>query len=130
MAIGNFGKTITFEVTSRKVLTFKNLKRTASGRWTKHKILNGKPKSEFLGAESQSVTMEVNLSAEHGVKPRSMIDKIIKACEKGTIDYLVVGGKKICSNKVYIETVSDAWGIVMNKGELVSAKLNITFSEY
>lgn len=128
--IGKFGSTIKFSVSSDKVLTFNNLKRTASGRWAKHNIIGAKPKSEFQGAESGSVTMDVNLSAEHGVKPRTMADKIIKASEKGTLEYLIVGGKKVCKKKCYIQSVSDLWNVVMNKGELVSASLTLTFSEY
>lgn len=128
--IGYFGKTIKFEVNSKKVMTFQSLKRTSGGRWAKHNIIGSKPKSEFQGAESGSVEMEIFLSAEHGVKPRTTIDKIIKVCEQGKTAYLVVGGKKIFSRKVYIETVSDTWETVMNKGELVSAKLNIKFTEY
>lgn len=128
--IGKFGSTIKFSVSSDKVLTFNNLKRTASGRWTKHNIIGAKPKSEFQGAEAEGVTIDVNLSAEHGVKPRTTLDRIIKATEKGTIGYLIVGGKKVCKKKVYIQSYSDTWNVVMNKGELVSASLSLTFSEY
>lgn len=128
--IGYWGSAIKFETSAKKLLTFQSLKRTSSGRWAKHNIIGSKPKSEFQGAESRSVTMDIFLSAEHGVKPRATIDKLIKACEKGTVNYLVVGGKKVCSKKVYIDTISDDWETVMNKGELVSAKLNITFTEY
>ena len=50
--IGNWGKTIAFEVSSNKTLTFNNFKRTVSARWHTHNIVNGKPKSEFAGPDS------------------------------------------------------------------------------
>lgn len=37
--IGNFGKLITFEVSSEKMLALKDLKRTVAGRWKKHEIV-------------------------------------------------------------------------------------------
>ena len=68
MAIGNWGTVIVFEVSSRKILNFQNLKRSVSGRWKKHSIIGKKPRSEFTGPESSSVSMDVVLAAEHGVR--------------------------------------------------------------
>ena len=45
MAIGNWGSVIRFEVTSRKVLTFHDFKRTVGGRW-KATPLSGKSRRE------------------------------------------------------------------------------------
>ena len=56
--IGSWGRTITFEVSSNKTLTFNNFKRTVSARWHTHNIVNGKPKSEFAGPDSSSVTLK------------------------------------------------------------------------
>lgn len=128
--IGNFGKTIVFEVSGDKVITPKDIKRTVSGRWKQHNVLKKTPKSEFIGPDLDETTMTVVLSAEHGVKPRSTIEKIENAVKKGTPDYLVIGGKKVGSNKVYISSMSEEWETVWNKGELVKAKVNLTFSEY
>ena len=128
--VGNFGKTIVFEVSENKVLTPKNIKRTVSGRWNQHNILKKTPRSEFLGPDLDETSLTVILSAEHGVKPRATIEKIESAVKKGTVDYLVIGGKKIGSNKVYISSASEEWDEVWNKGELVKAKINLKFSEY
>ena len=78
--IGNWGKTIAFEVSSNKTLTFNNFKRTVSARWHTHNIVNGKPKSEFAGPDSSSVTLEAVLAAERGVRPRATLEKLEKAC--------------------------------------------------
>lgn len=128
--IANWGKTITFETNSNKVLTFSKFKRTVSGRWQKHNIIGQKPKGEFAGPDASDVTLEAVLSAEHGVKPRSTLDKLEKACEKGTVDYLYVGGKKVGANKMCLESISESWDEIWNKGELVKVKVSLTFSEY
>lgn len=128
--IGNWGKSIQFSVNSQKQLTFNGFKRTVTGRWAKHSILHKKPKMEFQGPDASGVTMDVVISAAHGVKPRNIINNLEKACENGTVDYLYVGGKKIGANKMYLESISETWDEVWNKGELVRATLNLTFSEY
>lgn len=128
--IGNFGKEITFEVNSKKILTPKNLKRTVSARWKQHNLVAQKPKMEFVGPDMDETTLTVVLSAEHGVKPRKTIEKLEAAVASGTVAKLVIGGKKIGSNKVYISKMSESWDEIWNQGELVRATLDITFSEY
>lgn len=130
MAIGNLGKTIVFEVSSDKVLTFYNLNRTVKGRWTKHNRILSKPKPEFLGPELDGNSFNVYLSAMHGVKPRKTIEEIEKAVLNGTVMDFIVGGKKIGSNKWAILYVSEAWKCVYSKGELVSAEITLTLQEY
>lgn len=128
--VGNWGKSIRFSVNSEKQITFRGFKRTVAGRWAKHSILNQKPKMEFQGPESSGVTMEVVVSAMHGVKPRNTIQTLERACERGTVDYLYVGGKKVGAHKMYLESISETWDEVWNQGELVRATLSLTFSEY
>ena len=130
MAIGSLGKTITFEVSDKKVLTFTNLSRTVKGRWTQHNIIESKPKSEFLGPDLDGLTFKVSLSAMHGVRPRKTLEKIEKAVRKGTVMNFVVGGKKVGSNSWVITSVSEAWNCVYSKGELVTADVNLTLQEY
>lgn len=129
--VGNWGKTITFVVNSKKVLTFKKMTRTVSARWTAHDIVGKKPKYEFTGPEASKVEIsDVLLSAYHGIKPRTMIEKLEKAIEEGKVDYLYIGGKKIGKNKMKLESMSETWDEIWNKGELVRATVDLTFSEY
>lgn len=128
--IGNLGKTIVFEVSSEKVLTFKNLSETVKGRWTKHDRISQVPKQEFLGPDSSGITFQVQLSAMHGVRPRKTLEKIHTAVRKGTVLNFVIGGKKVGSNKWVITSVSDTWDCVYSKGELISATVSLTLEEY
>lgn len=130
MAVGNWGTTIKFEVTSNRVLTFSNFKRTVSGRWKSHSIIGKKPKGEFAGPDASSVTFDITLSAEQGVKPRATLDALETAVEKGQVDYLYIGGKKVGSGKLALENISELWDKVWKNGELVKAKCSLTFSEY
>lgn len=129
-AIGKWGKEIKFFVKEKKILSFTNMKREASGRWATHNIIGKRSKTEFLGPGMDEITMDIILNAEMGVKPRSVMKKFRTACEKGEVHYLYIGGKKICVNKVAITAVSEAWERIWNKGELVKATVSVTFSEY
>lgn len=128
--IGNFGKLITFEVSSEKMLALKDLKRTVAGRWKKHEIVGAAPRSEFQGPDLDETTVTAILSAEHGVKPRATIERLEAAARSGEVDYLIIGGKRVGTGKVYISSISEEWDTIWNKGELVKATINIAFAEY
>ncbi len=128
--LGCWGTDLIFEVNSKKILTAKDIKVSQDSRWAKHNILQNVPRGEFSGPDTMGVTLTITLSAEHGVKPRSMVEKIRKANRSGQVEYLVIGGKIMGSNKMAITATSEAWNTIYNKGELVKAKIDVTFMEY
>ena len=128
--IGNLGKLIVFEVSSDKVLTFKNMTQTVKGRWTTHAIIGNKPVSEFLGAGQRNISLPIFLSVNHGVRPRSTIEKIEKAIENGTPYSFVIGGNKVGSNQWVITEMSETWDEIIKDGRLASANLTLTLAEY
>lgn len=130
MAIGNFGSLITFETSDTRIVSPENLKREVAGRWASHSRIGKKPLRQFLGADMGKVTFTIRLDARHGVKPRTTISNIEKYVENGTPANLVIGGKKVGSNKMTINSVSETWDEVWNKGELVRASLEISLEEY
>ena len=128
--IGNLGKTIVFEVSDEKVLTFSRFTKTVKGRWGTHTPISGKPESEFLGPDLQDGSFDVYLSVMHGVRPRKTMENIEKAVLKGKVLDFALGGKKIGSGKWKILSVSETWDCVYSKGELISAKASLTLQEY
>lgn len=128
--IGQWGSNIKFSVNSEKQLSFRDMKRTSSARWTSHNIIGKRPKTEFLGPGMDEVTLEVVLSAEMGVRPRSEMEKFRSACKKGEVHYLYINGKKVCKNKMAITAVSESWDEIWSQGELAKAVVSVTFSEY
>lgn len=128
--LGAWGTKIVFQVSQKKMLLAKDIKVTQEGRWNSHDILQKVPRSEFMGPSARQVTLTLVLSAEHGVKPRKIINTIEKAVRTGEVEYLVIGGKIIGSHKMAIASISEAWETVYNKGELVRASVDVTFSEY
>ena len=130
MIVGNLGDLITFEVSSEKVLTFKDLNRTISGRWAKHDTIGYRPISEFLGPDLKKITFTIQLNAMLGVKPSKVLDAIGKAVELGTPMMFVLGGRRIGSQLWVIESSSETYGEIIRDGKLASASVNLTLSEY
>ena len=128
--IGNLGSLIVFEVSSRKVLTFKSLTQTVKGRWTSHAVIGGKPISEFLGADVRTITLPVYLSVNHGIRPRKTMERIEYAVEHGVPYPLIIGGHKVGNYQWKITQMSEAWGEVIKDGRLASANLTLTLEEY
>ena len=127
---GSFGKLISFTTSDKKILTFTGFKREGDARWKEHSLIGKKPRKQFLGPGTDTVTFSIVLDARHGVKPRDTLSEIIKHRDKGKADYLVINGNKVCSNKMVITKTSDTWDEVWNKGELVRATIEITLEEY
>lgn len=112
------------------MLALSDFKRTVVGRWKKHEIIGAAPRPEFQGPDSDETTVTAILSAEHGVKPRATIERLESAVRSGEVDYLIIGGKRVGSGKVYISSISEEWDTIWSRGELVKATINITFAEY
>lgn len=130
MAIGHIGKTVVFETSDRKILNFTKMQRTVKGRWASHSRIGKKPKKQFLGPDADQVTFSITLNAEHGVRPRKTVENIEKLIRTGKPQTVVIGSKKVGSNKYAITEISESWETILNKGEVVKITCDITLEEY
>lgn len=127
--IGYFGGVI-FETSDKRICTFNDMKKTISATYSEHKRYKQKAQREFEGPKNQSVTFKMKFVAGHGIKPRSMLQKIESYCEKGEICSFVIGGHKMGNGKWTIDTIEEDYKEVWNHGELVSVEVSITATEY
>lgn len=130
MAIGHIGKTVVFETSDRKILNFTKMQRTVKGRWASHSRIGKKPKKQFLGPDADQLNFSITLNAEHGVRPRKTIENIEKLIRTGKPQTVVIGSKKVGSNKYAITEISESWETILNKGEVVKITCDITLEEY
>ena len=119
-----------FGVSSEQIFTFRNMKRTYSSRWATHEVWGEKPKTESMGPASQEVTLTITLDAEYGINPLEALRLFREAAERGDVDYLYIGGKRISDNAFYIASGTENWNEIWNEGELVRATAELTFGEY
>lgn len=127
--IGNWGSYLKFRTNDDTVMTFKDMTRKGTIRTAKHNLINGKPQLEFIGPDLQTVTFKMELSALLGVRPRKQEEKLYRKMNVGAVAPLVIGGKKILS-RAMITSISSAYDIVMQRGEILSMTLNVTMTEY
>lgn len=125
--IGNWGSYLKFSTNDNRILTFTNFRRKIAARTAKHSIIGTKPRLEYLGKDLEGITFTIELNAMLGVKPYKEEQKLIK--KVGYVAPLVIGGKKICS-KAMLTGLSDAYGIVLKRGEIFSMKIDVTMTEY
>lgn len=128
--IGHIGKKVVFETSDKKILNFSKMQRTVKGQWAFHPRVGKKPKKQFLGPDSDQITFTITLNAEHGVKPRKTIEKIEKLIRTGKPQTVVIGKKKVGSNKYVITEVSENWETILNRGEVVKIICDVTLEEY
>lgn len=127
--IGCFGS-VTFLTSDKRICTFNNLKRSISASYSEHKRYTKKSQREFEGPQNQTVTFEMKFVAGHGVKPLTMLNKIIKLCENGTVCTFVLGGQKVGDGRWIIDSVDADYREVWSHGELVSVSVTVTATEY
>ncbi len=128
--IGNFGKRIVFETSDRRILTFSGMSQKVSGKYSKHNVIGQKDRPEFTGPGNRSISFKILLDVSMGIRPRDIMNNIETAVEKGETEYLIIGGRPIGDNKFCISSVSEVFDVVMGKGEIARASLNVSMEEY
>ena len=127
MSIGTFGP-LTFETSERRIRTFDAFKRKTGAKFEEHAIIGLKPKLEFTAPGLDDISFQVVFSAYLGLNPAKEIDSLREIVQKGEYHPLIIGGKTL--GKFVIESVSEAWNHVDNKGNLLDAAVDISLKEY
>lgn len=128
--VGNFGSRIIFETSDQRVLTFSGMSQKVSGKYAKHSVSGQKDRPEFTGPGNRSISFKILLDVNLGIRPRDVIANIEDAVENGVTEYLVIGGRPVGQNKFCISSLSEAFDVIMNRGELVRATLQVSMEEY
>ncbi len=127
--IGALGS-IVFEVSSRKVRTFKDLKRTNKARYASHEIIGDKPLLEFLGPDAAEISFTMQLSAALGINPTQEAEQVRKLCESGEAMYFVLCNQTVGKNPWVIESVGESVDTIDNNGRVVVTQIDVTLKEY
>ena len=128
--IGSLGTLINFKVSDESILTFENFQRKISSRWAEHKVIQKKPKGEYVGADLQTISFNIFLDAELGVKPSETLETIREAVEAGRHYTFVVGARQVGELDWIITDMSETWDIVLDHGELLRATCKLSLKEY
>ena len=127
--IGSFGSVV-FQTSDRKILTPRGIQQTTGSSWALHNVVGGKQKAEYTGQTLRTISFEITLSAELGVRPRKTLEQLERMAEGREAYLLVIGGRPIGENPWRLVSLSETWDTVLNRGELVSAKASLNLEEY
>lgn len=94
MLVGYMGS-IPFITSRHYLMTFDDYNRSSEGRWAKHKIVGQKPTLEFLGPDTENISMKIQLRRDHGVNPDAILERLRKMRDDGEVFTLVLGSKVI-----------------------------------
>lgn len=136
MSIGTLGPVV-FETSSKKIRTFQDLQRSGSARWEDHEIIGQKPKAEFLGPGKEQITFTIKIDAALGVNPTNELYMLRFIRDNGYAVPFILDGKPVSlvsfsnlTNLWVIESLTETWKNVTNKGVLLAVDVQVTLFEY
>jgi phage protein U len=97
--IGSFGD-IVFQVSRQKALSFEGLQHEAGARINSAEVIGREPVIEFLGPESESISMVIRLASELGVKPREEYERLYQHMRSGKASTFVLGGRPMGGSRI------------------------------
>lgn len=128
-SIGAFAG-VTFSVSDKTVKTFNNMKWQISGKYAEHDRHMKRDLLEFLGPELETISFGMKLSVFLGVTPLTEISKLRSIVQTGKTDRLVIGGKVYGAYKWVMTEMAVDLERFDKKGNLLSAKVDVTMKEY
>lgn len=127
--LGSLGPVV-FEVNDKRIRTFSDFTRSASGRWANHEVLNKKPKSQRIGPGLDTVSFTMRFDVSLGLNPRKEMDRLTELEREGKVMPLIIGGKPLGVGKWKITSVEQSWPVIDNQGNVLVGTVNISLEEY
>jgi phage protein U len=128
--IGTLGNDITFSVSRNQVNTFDNMKWDSSAQFAAHNRHLKDVLLEFTGTDADKISFSAYFSVFLGVDPMTEIVKLLTAERTGKVMRLVIGSKAYGKNKWVITGTSKSLERFDNKGNLLTAKVDISLMAY
>lgn len=132
MAWGSIGSYagLVFTVSRWRVLTPANITGKTSSNWAAHSTIGKKDKSEYTGPGLKEYEFEITLVSKFGVNPYKIFQNLMKLCEAGAIDYLIINNRPVSQNPFMLTSVNEGWGAVHRFWGLKDGKVTLTLKEY
>ena len=131
-AIGSRGvdDVILFEVSSERVLTFRNMVRRNSVRFATNDTLLRKPISQYVGPSLDKINLTIVLDAQYGVDPQAEYNKLIRIQRDGTTVSIIIGTTAFGTYRWRIADLSIPKEQIDNTGFIRRSEVTIGFEEY
>lgn len=127
--IGALGDVV-FVVSADTIRTFEDFSRSTASRWAKHEIIGRKPKLEYIGPDTDTISFKMRFDVAYGMNPRKEMDALLELARSGKAVPLVIGGKGLGVNKWVVKSVTQNWVHVDNRGNVLVGVAEVTLEEY
>lgn len=131
--VGTLGD-ISFYVTEifgkRKMLGLNNIVITSSANYEEHARYGKKSLLEFTGPGLDSLSFNIYASAQYGVNPLKIKNKLDNYMKNGTPNYFILCGKKIGENRWVIKNIQDDFNVIFVDGRAVAIIFSVQLQEY
>ncbi|WP_302360354.1 phage tail protein [uncultured Megasphaera sp.] len=127
--IGSLGG-ITFNVSSRRVLTFDNYSRQGNIRSADHEIIAEKSNMEFIGLDPEEITFEIQLLSQYNVTPEEKLELLRNMRDQGQVVSFMLGSHPVSQNKWIITGLSEKTVYWKARGKMHVVIVSITLKEY
>ena len=125
--IVSYGK-ITFKVTEKEIKIFNDFSISRKARYVAHERINNKPLLQFMGLDADSISFNMQLVQGLTGDVSDDLKTLQDMFKKGEANPLFLGSKKLGS--FVIESISEAYSMVDNLGNLEVVNINLSLREY
>lgn len=127
--LGSFAELV-FEVSSFRVLTYDDWHRESKARYARHELINQTTVLEYLGPDTEKISLTIKFSARLNVNPPEEAQKVRQMCLDGVADYLIIGNRVIGGDLWVITAVGEKATSWDNGGNILFSELDVTFESY
>ncbi len=121
---------IVFSVSRSQVRTFDGMKWDSSAKYAAHERHLKDTLLEFVGTDPDKISFSMYFSVFLGINPIEEITKLLEAERQGRVMRLVIGLKAYGKDKWAIEKTSKALEKFDNKGNLLTAAVDVSLIAY
>lgn len=127
--VGSLGG-ITFNVSSRRVVTFDNYSRQGNIKSAEHEIIAEKSHMEFTGLEPEEITFDIQLFSQLNVTPEKKLEVLRHMRDTGQVMSFILGNSPVSQNKWMITGLSEKPTYWKQRGKMHIVTVSITLKEY
>lgn len=120
----------TFQVSSRKIYTLDEFTVGSSLETETQDSANKKPSTYIKGPGLMAMSFNIAIKSMFGINVRKEYDEWNAVCEAGKAYPFILGGKPFGKNKWLLKGADLEEIIFDNKGNMISAALQLDFEEY
>ena len=127
--IGSYGD-IVFEVSDKKVKTFRDFQIQRSAKYSEHAIHGGKALLEFTGLSPASLSINIRLAAWLGLNPKEELNMLHEVLNNHIVMPFILDGEPQGDNLWVLESIDETHEIIDNHGTSIAVEVSLKLKEY